>query len=59
MRNFIFGLILGVGLATISTAYAISTLKTGYFFGWEVTQDGNVVCSDPFIWPGVREIECD
>lgn len=58
MRNFIYGLITGIGIAATSATYAASIAGDGYLFGWDVKVDGDVVCNDPWIWPGFQEIEC-
>jgi len=31
----------------------------GYLMGWDVTKDGETICSDPFVWTGTQELECD
>ena len=58
MRHFIYGLITGIGIATATAAYAASLVGSGYLFGWDVTVDGDRVCSDPYIWSSVKEIDC-
>jgi len=32
----------------------------GYLLTWDITnQDGETLCSDPFVWTGTKEIECE
>ena len=59
MRNFVCGLIIGIAISTVTAAYGAQIVgDSGWLFGWDVTVNGNTVCSDPFIWAGIREIEC-
>ena len=59
MRRFVVGLLVGVGLGTaIPVAAATLVGGTGYLFGWTVEVNGRVVCSDPFVWTSLREIDC-
>ena len=47
---FILGVLLG---------YATSVVASGYLIGWTVEQNGTEICSDPYVWPSLRIIECD
>jgi len=60
MKKFWFGLALGliVGASTSSVAAQLVG-NNGYLMGWDVQVNGETVCSDPFIWTGTKEIECD
>ena len=58
MRNFIYGLVLGVGITAASSGIAATVIGDGYLFSWVVTYNGEVVCYDPWVWSGVLEIEC-
>lgn len=34
--------------------------ENGYLMGWGIEdQDGNTLCSDPYVWTSTREIECE
>ena len=58
--KFFLGLAIGLAAGTTTTAYAAKLVgDTGYLFGWQVTIDGDEVCSDPYIWTATKEIECD
>jgi len=57
MRRFVFGLIVGLLLGSVVTATA--QLAQGYLNNWDVVQGGVVICQDPYVWPSLREIECE
>lgn len=59
MRPFFAGLVIGIGIATTTFTYAATLVGTGYLMGWDVTVNGETVCTDPYVWTGTREIECD
>lgn len=60
MKNFIAGLIMGliIGLTGISSAQKLIG-GNGFLMGWDVTYNGETICSSPFIWEALKEIECD
>ena len=57
--------LLAAYLAGVASAFACSALaarvvgEPGYLLGWEVSVDGETVCSDPYVWPITQEIECE
>lgn len=57
--RFVLGLALGIVVGATTSVYAQSIMGTGYLIGWDITKDGNVICSDPFIWEATMELECD
>lgn len=59
MRNFITGLIAGLALGTVAPVAAATLVgSSGYLFGWTVTKDGTEICSVPYVWNTLREIDC-
>lgn len=60
MKKFIFGLVLGLILGAVAVSWAARIVGgNGYLIGWSVTLDGDEICSDPFIWVSIKEIECN
>jgi len=59
-KAFIVGFFAGVICTIVVAANAAKIVgDNGYLIGWDVTADGEEVCSDPYIWPATMEIECD
>lgn len=58
MKKFLFGVIVGFALASSLAYAAIIMGSDGYLMGWSIMVDGEEICSDPFIWTSIQEIEC-
>lgn len=55
--GLVLGFVLGAGL---TATYAASVFSgAGFLVGWDVLVEGDLVCSDPFIYPATHEIECN
>jgi hypothetical protein len=60
MRRHLVGFIAGLLVGSTASVLAAKLVGSdGYLMGWEVTLDGDEVCSDPYIWTSTREIECN
>ena len=57
--NFLLGYLLGVTTAAACTVLAAQVVGSGYLYGWDVQFRGETICSSPYVWTGIREIECD
>jgi hypothetical protein len=60
MKKLVIGFMVGLAAGAAVPAVAASIVGgTGYLSGWTVTKNGEEVCYMPYIWTGIREIECD
>jgi hypothetical protein len=58
--QFLAGVIVGLVLGSAITVLAAQVIgSNGYLNGWDVTRGGETICSDPYVYVGSREIECD
>jgi len=59
MKQFIFGVVLGLTLGLLGTAVAARVVGfDGYLPGWAVTIQGDTLCTNPYVWNVTRHIEC-
>lgn len=59
MKQFIFGVVLGLTLGLLATSGAARVIGLdGYLRGWDVTIQGDTLCTNPYVWNVTRHIEC-
>lgn len=60
LRDVAIGIVIGSTITLAASAVAQRLVGgDGYLIGWDVVLRGNTICSDPYVWSGTREIECD
>jgi len=60
MKKFIAGFFAGIAMTVAVSAFAAKMVGSeGFLMGWEVTKDGEEICSDPYVWASIREIDCN
>jgi len=59
MNRFISRAVFGLCLGLAVTAIATLLIGNGHLLRWSISVGGETICSDPYVWIGSREIECD
>jgi hypothetical protein len=58
--QFLAGVIVGLVLGSAIGVLAAQMVGgNGYLNGWEVTREGETICSDPYVYVSSREIDCE
>jgi len=57
MIGFLLGAAVSLGSGeAVPIAHVVG--ENGHLLGWDVTIEGEVVCSDPYAWISTKELEC-
>lgn len=60
MNKFSVGFLVGLMFGAVVPASASALIEgSGYLSGWTVTKNGREICYMPYVWRGIKEIECD
>jgi hypothetical protein len=59
MGKFLAGIVIGLVVGSSAAAFAAAVAGDGFLIGWTINKDGEEICSDPYVWSGLKEIECD
>ena len=60
MKKYLTGFICGILIGAAGSVFAARFVGgNGYLIGWDVSVNGEDVCTDPYIWVATREIECN
>ena len=59
MRKYLIGFAVGIAVSAASAATAAQIVgNSSYMMGWEVTVNGETVCTSPWAWVQTKQIDC-